>query len=91
MKLAHKFNRLRIRGKWWRFDWDYKGKTFGMCVFEERKIQINLRKHKTTEPLVNTLAHEIAHATKFDLPHKDVYALASAWTRCLLEGGIICG
>ena len=89
MQLVHKFKRLRIRGKWWRFDWDYKGTAYAWCDPEARLIQINLRKHKTAPQLVNTIAHEIAHACKFDLPHKDVYALASAWTRALLEGGII--
>lgn len=89
MTLIHKFKRLRIRGKWWTFDWDYKGNAYAWCNYEEHTIQINLRKHKSIPQLVNTLSHEIAHAIKFDLPHKDVYALASAWTRALLEGGII--
>ena len=76
MHLVHKFKRLKIRGKWWKFDWDYNGTAFAWCNFDDRTIQINLRKHKSVPQLVNTLSHEIAHAIRFDLPHKDVYALA---------------
>lgn len=89
MNIAHKFKRLRIRGKWWRFDWDYKGKAYAWCIPEERTIQINLRKHKSVPQLVNTLFHEIQHAVCYETPHKIVYATAAAVQRALTEGGII--
>ena len=89
MNIAHKFKRLRIRGKWWRFDWDYRGAAYAWCVPEEKLIQINLRKHKTVPQLVNTIAHELTHAVAYDLPHGDVRALATAIQRALTEGGII--
>lgn len=91
MKLVHKFKRLRIRGKWWRFDWNYRGREYAWCIPEERLIKINLRKHKTVAALVNTLVHEISHAIVYDLPHKEVYALSAAVQRALTEGGIVCG
>lgn len=89
MILVHKFKRLKIRGKWWRFDWDYKGKDFAWCIPEDRTIQINLRKHKSVPQLVNTITHELAHAVAYEMPHGDVRALATAVQRALTEGGII--
>ena len=89
MILVHKFKRLKIRGKWWHFDWDYRGKAYAWCIPEERRIQINLRKHKSVPELANTLVHEMTHAIVYELPHKDVRALSTAVQRALTEGGII--
>lgn len=89
MRLVHKFPSLRIAGKRWRFDWDYKGLAYGWCIQDERRIQINLRKHKSVPQLTNTLIHEITHAVAFELAHEKVRAIASATERALTEAGVI--
>ena len=87
----NRFKRLRIAGKWWSFDWNYKGKAYAWCDSEARLIQINLGKHKTVAALVDTLTREITHAVDIDLAHRKVYAIGSAVKRALQEGGIVCG